>query len=150
MPTLRNIWRNSDGTSLVSDLIIVPIYMMFLFASILFMFFLRSQVIIYEAAYLALNATQGAVALNDADAAYLGEQAAGRFLDAVNAVTVRDITVTRTRSGGADQGGLYRIVAEIEGGWEPGPLLNMSGKVTAEICLQARARVLTVEPAGIC
>ena len=129
----------------MGDVIILPIYMFMLFATIFFMFYLRARVIMYEAAYLGLTVANNAVEQTDADAGTLGVEAAERFLDRINAVTVRRVEITRTRSGS-----LYRLEAEIEGGWEPGPLFNMAATVNPEVCLQADHKAFLITGVTTC
>lgn len=140
---LRERWRQQHGT-IIADVIIFPIYMFLLFATIFFMYYLRARVIMYEAAYLSLSVANNAIELTDSEAEQLGVTAAERFLDRINAVTIRSVDVTRTVDGS-----LYKLEATIEGGWEPGPIINLAGEVSAEVCLQANHGVFTTTVAGV-
>lgn len=134
----RRLFTDQRGAT-IADVIILPIYMFLLFATIFFMFFLRARVIMYEAAYLGLSVAHAAVEHDDADAAALAEEAVERFLDRINAVTVRRFEVTRSRPALGDS--TYETSAVVEGGWEPGPLINLFTTITAEVCLQSDDRV---------
>ena len=137
---LRRLRRDESAASVVADMIVTPIFFILFFGMIMFMFYLRSQAFVYEAVYLGLTAAQGAaVGLDPVDAGEVGVNAIKHFLDTTDVVTLRDAQVTVSKVGT-----LWKITSYVYGGWEPGPLLNMSREITAEICLRAKDELNTL------